>query len=443
MTFIRSSGDLFDAYQKRDMPHAERMICVFRARHFMTIWRWNITQASKSYPDLFQVHSNFLSDPSLKILVRVCDQFILLALAHLEYHPTVPFLPWHHGSHFMEHFFGVGRGFNDNFSYAQFLEMYKHIELRVRILLTGRFNPRREKDSNNGYVFDHVAKLSPSEVRDLRRLPSRSEIDLYCGRGWEEASFLASELCGLAVPPLPLEPSEHHTCLQSLSEDAESLDLSEPIEDSEDSCVEAEDKQFEYNAAQLKDVDGEGLTPSASVAFAALQVAEEAKHREQSERADEELVKLQSDLQANPDLPITGRILISSLLNPAPVPTRKDSERLSLSKLPLSLIPESRVLSYQPLLEHRARHSATTSVHSEKERVSETASSYVAGKFSLNAARHQLASSLEADERLRGETTFQKARLHRWRNQAPVLEWKIGCSLRDALTTDKSKLPLS
>ncbi|KAJ6525331.1 hypothetical protein B0H19DRAFT_853967, partial [Mycena capillaripes] len=126
LTFI--FGELFAAWMKRSMPHIERIVCVFRARHFLTIWRYNVpVNAEKRYPDLFPKQTSFFADSSFNIIMRLCDQFILLTLAHLEYYPNVPFMPWHHGTHFHEHFFGIARSFITDFSFGQFIEMYKHI----------------------------------------------------------------------------------------------------------------------------------------------------------------------------------------------------------------------------------------------------------------------------------------------------------------------------
>ncbi|KAJ7488753.1 hypothetical protein B0H11DRAFT_1669755, partial [Mycena galericulata] len=109
LTFI--FGNFFDAYVKRGKSHIERVMCVCRARHFLNIWLANIIRSESRYPDLFQKQSSFLADATFQILIRLCDQFILLILAHLEYYPDVPFFPRKHGSVFMEHFFGITRGF--------------------------------------------------------------------------------------------------------------------------------------------------------------------------------------------------------------------------------------------------------------------------------------------------------------------------------------------
>ncbi|KAJ6462923.1 hypothetical protein C8R45DRAFT_1177792, partial [Mycena sanguinolenta] len=91
--------------------------------------------------------------------------FILLTLAHLEYYPNIPFMPWHHGTHFLEHFYGIARSFITDFSFGQFIEMYKHILFRQRILSSRQYNTKKEKDSNNGYTFDFIdSSLKPEEI---------------------------------------------------------------------------------------------------------------------------------------------------------------------------------------------------------------------------------------------------------------------------------------
>ncbi|KAJ7857872.1 hypothetical protein B0H13DRAFT_1576838, partial [Mycena leptocephala] len=91
--------------------------------------------------------------------------FILLVLAHLEHYPNVPFMPWHYGSHFLEHFYGISRSFISDFSFGQLIEMYKHITLRQMILASGQYNVKKEKDSNNGYTFEFVdSKLTPKDI---------------------------------------------------------------------------------------------------------------------------------------------------------------------------------------------------------------------------------------------------------------------------------------
>ncbi|KAF8126405.1 hypothetical protein K438DRAFT_1482126, partial [Mycena galopus ATCC 62051] len=148
--------------------------------------------------------SSFLADATFQTLIRMCDQFILLSLAHLEYYPTVPFMPWQHGSHFLEHFYGITRSFITEFTFGQLIQMNKHITFRQRILSTGKFSPKKEKDSNNGYSFEfHDAGLTAEEIAALKDVPSCADLDCACETGWKEAAALASQFCGMGIPSLP------------------------------------------------------------------------------------------------------------------------------------------------------------------------------------------------------------------------------------------------
>ncbi|KAJ7202071.1 hypothetical protein GGX14DRAFT_311719, partial [Mycena pura] len=137
--------------------------------------------------------------------------FILLVLAHLEHYPNVPFMPWHYGSHFLEHFYGVSRSFISDFSFGQLIEMYKHIALRQMILASGQYSVKKEKDSNNGYTFEFVdSKLTPKDIAALKQIPSRADIDRACETAWNEAAALMSQFCKIRIPSLPLTPSDLH-----------------------------------------------------------------------------------------------------------------------------------------------------------------------------------------------------------------------------------------
>ncbi|KAJ7076916.1 hypothetical protein C8R43DRAFT_910596, partial [Mycena crocata] len=182
-------GELFDAYMKRSMPHIERVTCIFRARHFLTIWRANVVRSEGRYPDLFQKQSSFLADTTFQILIRVCDQFILLSLAHLEFYPDVPFMPWHHGTHYLEHFFGIARSFITEFTFGQLIQMYKHISFRQHILSSGKFNSKKYRDANKGYTFDFTdSAMTNEEIAALKQVPSRADLDRACEVAWKEAA---------------------------------------------------------------------------------------------------------------------------------------------------------------------------------------------------------------------------------------------------------------
>ncbi|KAJ6623233.1 hypothetical protein B0H10DRAFT_1943966 [Mycena sp. CBHHK59/15] len=75
-----------------------------------------------------------------------------------------------------------------------------------------------------------------------------------------------------------------------------------------------------------------------------------------------------------------------------------------------------------------------TRVDSEQTREPEINVEYLGGKFSLNHAAHQLKEGIQQSEGLRTDTTFQKARYHRWIASGKPVEWRVGCRLDVALS---------
>ncbi|KAK6971680.1 hypothetical protein R3P38DRAFT_2670220 [Favolaschia claudopus] len=451
LTFI--FGELFDAWMSRSMSHIERVVCVFRARHFFTIWRYNIVDAGKRYPDLFQTQSSFLADSSFNIMMRLCDQFILLTLAHLEFYPTVPFMPWHHGTHFLEHFFGIARSFIADFSFGQFIEMYKHILIRQRILSTGQYKTKKEKDSNNGYCFDFIdSNMKPEEVAKFKDVPSRADIDRACEIAWNEAAALASQFAKMQIPTLPLSPSDLHPNFRTAN-GGSSPGSSPEVEDAD---VEESQAQISLAnnidassikmdtiriprpqalpiAAIVNDSDtlpGSSLSPAQALAHASHHVLTEQYLADQADECEEELVAIEQQLEANPDSlkNVSGRILIAALLNPVDPPFIGPQ----LRPIP-SFLNGTHPILRQTLALQRTQHCAGTNVHSETDRRPETDVRYLGGKFSLNHAAHHLKEAVQQSEGLRNDTAFQKARLRRWIAVGPPVEWKLGCNLHISL----------
>ena len=53
-----------------------------------------------------------------------------------------------------------------NFTYAEMLKMVQHIMVRQRIVLSGNFKEKREKQSGVGYILDFdAAPLTPEDFR--------------------------------------------------------------------------------------------------------------------------------------------------------------------------------------------------------------------------------------------------------------------------------------
>ncbi|KAJ7312625.1 hypothetical protein DFH08DRAFT_1044287 [Mycena albidolilacea] len=303
--FIRTFifGELFYAYMKRSMPHIERM-----AR----------------YPDLFQKQSSFLADVTFQTLIRMCDQFILLILAHLEYYPTVPFTPWQYGSHFLEHFYGITRSFITEFTFGQLIQMKKHITFRQRILSTGKFIPKKEKDSDNGYSFEFPdAGLTVEEIAALKAVPSCAEFNRVCETAWKEAAALASQFCGMGIPSIPLNSDNIHPRFRRTTAEASNDSDFDPSSDADDSDLDypvtANDVDFEQEDTTIrvllhpmedKPVEdeqtllGKNLTVSQALTHVAHHIVTEHYLQDQVALDEAELEAIDRQLDAEPETPI-------------------------------------------------------------------------------------------------------------------------------------------
>ncbi|KAJ7446055.1 hypothetical protein FB451DRAFT_1567900 [Mycena latifolia] len=339
-------GELFDAYMKRGMTHIERVTCIFRARHFLNIWRANV----------------------------------------------------------------------------------------------------KEKDSNNGYTFDfHDTGLTDEEITALKQVPSRPNLDRACEVAWKEAAALASQFCGMEIPELPLKSTDLHPHFRTTTaapstpagEESDSESDSEPLHPPSATDFDLESDNIRVMPqpgpqaipaeGDTRKLLGKDLTVSQALAHAAHHILTENYLADQVVQDEAELEAIDQELDANPDTPVSGRMLIANLLNPAPTSTV-----VSMTTIPTFLSHGQPILR-RTLVEQRRRHCATTRVHSEQTRKPAINVEYLGGKFSLNHAAHQLKEGIQQSEVLRTDTDFQKARYRRWIAAGRAVEWTVGCRLDVAL----------
>jgi hypothetical protein len=200
------------------MSVEDRILAAFRARYFLHMWRLHILKLSKRYPDLYSTARSFISPASFHIFNRLCDSLVLLAIIYARYYPTQPFCPWLFGTEFVEHFFGLARMLLPNFTYGEFLKMVKHIMLRQRLLLSGKFKEKRERDSACGYIMDYDA--TPILAKESPQLSTISITDLSVSElvvvGFNEASHLCKDILHISVTqptasaPIQLVPVGAH-----------------------------------------------------------------------------------------------------------------------------------------------------------------------------------------------------------------------------------------
>ncbi|KAJ7742173.1 hypothetical protein DFH07DRAFT_980597 [Mycena maculata] len=206
-------GVLFDAWLNRTMTIANRVLAVLRARFWLHFWRAHIVNMSTKYPDLYSTARSFISPASFHIFNRLCDSLLLLVLIYARHYPDQPFCPWLLGTEFVEHFFGLARMMLPNFTYAEFLKMVQHIMVWQRILLSGRFKEKHERNANVGYVLDFDASPLTAEDRKLAEVRlTNSDLNTLVELAFQEASLICTQLLGIPAPkptnqkPLALMP---------------------------------------------------------------------------------------------------------------------------------------------------------------------------------------------------------------------------------------------
>lgn len=104
-------GELADAYQSREIAHAERIKLALRARYFLDAWAKYLEVAG--YKQQY-----FLSREAVDISRFLIDGIISLIIVHRDHVPgAIPFLPWYHSSESCEHTFGNSRNIVKDFTF--------------------------------------------------------------------------------------------------------------------------------------------------------------------------------------------------------------------------------------------------------------------------------------------------------------------------------------
>ncbi|KAI1786080.1 hypothetical protein LXA43DRAFT_975946 [Ganoderma leucocontextum] len=198
---------MFEAYDNPKMAVTTRLLSAFRTRFFLQIWSHHIAQMSQQFPDLYKRSHSFISAASFNIFNRLCDALILLILAYSRFYPDQPFCPWLFGTEFVEHFFGLARTYLPDFTYAELLKLVKHVMLRQKLLLSGKYTAQKERNSGTGYILDYdPTPLTAAEVQHLRvpKLPV-TVLHQIVELAYTEAGQIAKQLLFISPPSLPLK----------------------------------------------------------------------------------------------------------------------------------------------------------------------------------------------------------------------------------------------
>ncbi|KAK4703204.1 hypothetical protein P7C70_g3018, partial [Phenoliferia sp. Uapishka_3] len=202
-----AAGEVFDAWFNRTMRIEERLKICFRGLHFLRNWKRDVLRLSKLYPGLYSTSRGFLSPGAFRILTRQCESLILLVISYRDFYPSTSFCPWQISSAPLEHWFGLVRQLDREFSIGGLFEMVKNVDLRHKILSSGRYEGKKERSGRRGYNHQvDTDPLTPEDLEAHRTFPTKATMDRIADEAWEEMSTI-SEWLGIPVPFLPLTPS--------------------------------------------------------------------------------------------------------------------------------------------------------------------------------------------------------------------------------------------
>jgi hypothetical protein len=177
-----SSGELFDAWLNRTLPHSVRCLNAWRAYFFLMAWRQDIDRLNEQHP-LFIGANSSLSAPAWVILERVAVSLILLIETYAQYHPHTALQPWNLTTRSLEHWFGEARRlFRPDFTVSELLFGVRTQDLRSEIFHNGdvRLRGTRERRNKVGYQFNDEPLQKGSPIwRLLSRYPSFEERTIH------------------------------------------------------------------------------------------------------------------------------------------------------------------------------------------------------------------------------------------------------------------------
>ncbi|KAJ6579492.1 hypothetical protein DFH09DRAFT_1445551 [Mycena vulgaris] len=356
-------GVLFDAWLNRTMTVANRVLAVLRARFFLHFWRAHIVHMSKKYPDLYSTARSFISAPSFHIFNRLCDSMLLLVIIYARRYPNQPFCPWLLGTEFVEHFFGLARMMLPNFTWAEFIKLVQHVMVWQRILLSGKFKEKRERNARVGYVLDFDASpLTPEDKKLAEVKMTDADMNALVEIGFVEAALICTQILHIPAPkptaakPLELAPlGVHAPKAKSSAEDSDS-DEEDDFED-EDEDEESISEPFSGHSSS---------EDSRTIALAAHDAARYSALCEDYEDAVNELNSIPAvSIVAGPPPPPDVPVVTASTHS---IPIQSELVDPATGKLSISM-----------MLRARLHWQAGTTTRSEK--VSEIDSTYALRRF--------------------------------------------------------------
>ncbi|EEB96018.1 hypothetical protein MPER_04920, partial [Moniliophthora perniciosa FA553] len=187
VVYLAVFGELCDAYQNRNLGHAERINIVLRTRYFVDMWQTIID----TLPGYTQTQY-FVSREATDIIQFLIDGLISLIVIHRDYYPNVPLLPWLHSTEVCEHLFGLVRKLVADFALKDFFDSIPKVYIQVREFVLNSFRSETTdamKARASGYHHTY-ANIQGLDIISLGYFPAKAEIERTARRAVEESDSL-------------------------------------------------------------------------------------------------------------------------------------------------------------------------------------------------------------------------------------------------------------
>ncbi|CAG8730939.1 10088_t:CDS:2, partial [Cetraspora pellucida] len=120
---------------------------------------------------------------------------ILLIISYCDYYNSYPLLPWLHGSEGCEHFFGLCRQINNDFTFSDLLYMVPKVSYIYKAYMNSTLNEvMKDKTSGVGYITHYNTGTLAETINVLRQWPSNDDLLCAVHEGYQQAWDLTKVL---------------------------------------------------------------------------------------------------------------------------------------------------------------------------------------------------------------------------------------------------------
>ncbi|EGF99269.1 uncharacterized protein MELLADRAFT_94758 [Melampsora larici-populina 98AG31] len=144
-------GEMCDAWLNRWIGHRERIRSAWTADFFFRHWKNYLLKQQAEPHKLMSFAHNCISPQSFKIFSTLATSLLQLVIAHREFYPTIPLLPWKHGSEPCEHVFGWMCVISPRFTVLDARMMMPKIHAIVKNIMSGRMKIPSSEHMHSGY----------------------------------------------------------------------------------------------------------------------------------------------------------------------------------------------------------------------------------------------------------------------------------------------------